>query len=202
VPYGYGERPFVGYLAQTAYKSSKDWVLVEYDMNIRDRPQGQKGWYRPDLYLANIATQECCTFEVKMDWIPRKKASEATCLSSLIEANMKQAREQLHGYSYICPWRESDYWCSLAVIRISCIRDDVARWRENPDLYSHELRQIRKVCKDILIGQNYSYQPNFYYRYFLSPEEVSNGGLWSKEETPPFGLVCIGRLESYRQIRR
>jgi len=202
VPYGYGERPFVGYLAQTAYVTGKYWILIEYDMNVRDETSGKKrGWYRPDLYLANLRTRKCCTFEFKMDWITRRNAVKEEHMSLIIEKGVNEARKQLHQYSYVCEWRESDYWCSLVIVRVTCRKGDIARWQRNPELYPADLKQIKSVCKRSANSKIYSYRPNFYYNYFINYSDLCNEKFWSNGETPTFGFIGIGRLETYRQIR-
>jgi hypothetical protein len=137
-----------------------------------------------------------------MDWIREQKANQISSLSALIERNVKQAREQLHDYSQICPWKESDFWCSLAVVRLFCTGDDFRQWGNQPNSYLAKLTQIKRACKDSLTGQSYTYEPSFYYSYFLKYEEVSDKKLWADKKPPPFGLLCVGRLESYRQVRR
>lgn len=194
-PFGYSERAFVGYIAQVVYKIGW-WACIEYECVLEEPQTDGKQHFRPDVYVG-VRSDKSFVLEAKQDGLALKTRDNT--ISKRIQSMLEEAHQQLCNYR---DEKQAEDCCCLAFLTVTCTKNQWKQMKKDRGLYVKNVKRLRKSMSSVLKDRGkWMIKPNFIYSYFLNQNDSSHKILLKGNEPQTLGFFCIGRIETYRNLR-
>jgi hypothetical protein len=195
MPFYYGERPQVGYIAQSASKCQY-LSVQDYNVNISDKLRRRlKNHYVPDLLIwvpARGQEPHTCVFEAKVKYWTSIDPKENR-LPKIISCDLTEAVNQISAHGN----KEGRFYCALSAVRIYCTYRKWETWLKKPSLYNDKIDDLMDKIKCALNECRKSEdKPNFYWHY-IAPHNTVKLVYGKGKTNPTLGIFWVGLIRQY-----